>query len=89
MQGHEIPLAVIVLNEHENRTVRISVKMLHNGGVNFGVGFVAMRIEKDGAGNNRFKRLDLGKGRIRNKVLVAINNDELDHIFETDGMFED
>ena len=47
MQGREIPLAVIVFNEHENRTVRISVKMLHNGGVNFGVGF-AMRIEKDG-----------------------------------------
>ena len=47
MQGREIPLAVIVLNEHENRSVRIAVKMLHNGGVNFGVGF-AMRIEKDG-----------------------------------------
>ena len=48
-----------------------------------------IRIGKDAAGNNRFKRLDLGKGRIRNKVLAAINNDELDHIFETDGMFED
>lgn len=48
-----------------------------------------IRIGKDAAGNNRFKRLDLAKGKIRNKVLVAINNDELDHIFETDGMFED
>ena len=36
MQGSEIPLAVIVLNEHENRSLRIAVKMLHNGGVNFG-----------------------------------------------------
>ena len=54
------------------------------------VGRIQMiRIGKDAAGNNRFKRLDLGKGRIRNKVLSAINNDELDHIFETDGVFED
>jgi type III restriction enzyme len=30
-------------------------------------------------------RLDMGKTAIRNKVISAINNEELDHIFETDG----
>ncbi len=39
-----------------------------------------IRIGKDAAGENRFKRLDLAKGSIRNKVLAAINTDELDHI---------
>lgn len=48
-----------------------------------------IRIGKDAAGENRFKRLNLVKGSIRNKVLAAINTDELDHIFDTDGVFED
>ena len=48
-----------------------------------------IRIGKDAAGKNRFKRLDLAKGSVRNKVLAAINTDELDHIFDTDGVFED
>lgn len=48
-----------------------------------------IRIGKDAAGENRFKRLNLAKGSIRNKVLAAINTDELDHIFDTDGVFED
>ena len=48
-----------------------------------------IRIGKDAAGNNRFKRLDLSKGSIRNKVAAAISTDELDHIFDTDGVFED
>ncbi len=48
-----------------------------------------IRIGKDAAGQNRFKRLNLAKGYIRNKVLAAINTDELDHIFDTDGEFED
>lgn len=48
-----------------------------------------IRIGKDAAGENRFKRLDLAKGSIRNKVLAAISTDELDHIFDTDGVFED
>lgn len=48
-----------------------------------------IRVGKDAAGNNRFKRLNLASGSIRNKVLSAINTDELDHIFETDGVFED
>lgn len=48
-----------------------------------------IRIGKDAAGNNRFKRLNLAKGIVRNKVIAAINTDELDHIFDTDGEFED
>ncbi len=47
-----------------------------------------IRMAKDAAGNNRFKRLDMGKGVVRNKVLAATNNDELDHIFDTDGEFQ-
>ena len=47
-----------------------------------------IRMSKDPAGNNRFKRLDMAKGEVRNKVLSAINNDELDHIFITDGEFQ-
>ena len=48
-----------------------------------------IRVGKDVAGNNRFKRLNLASGSTRNKVLAAINTDELDHIFETDCVFED
>ena len=48
-----------------------------------------IRMSKDAAGNNRFKRLDMSKGAIRAKVLAAVNNDELDHIFDTDGEFQD
>lgn len=48
-----------------------------------------IRMSKDAAGNNRFKRLDLSKGAIRTKVLAAMNTDELDHIFDTDGIFQD
>lgn len=55
---------------------------------NPGVGRIQLiRKEKDGAGNERFKRLDMSKGIIRDKVKNAINNDELDHIFSTDGEF--
>lgn len=48
-----------------------------------------IRMGKDAAGKNRFKRLDMGKGAIRQKVLSAVTNDELDHIFDTDGEFLD
>ena len=44
---------------------------------------------KDAAGKDRFKRLYMGKGVIRQKVLNAVNNDELDHIFDVDGEFLD
>ena len=46
-----------------------------------------IRKGKDPAGNLRFRRLDLSKGSIRDKVMHATTNSELDHIFETDGIF--
>jgi len=42
---------------------------------------------KDGAGKKRFKRLDMARSLVRDKVSRAMTNDELDHIFETDGFF--
>ena len=47
-----------------------------------------IRQGKNSAGKKRFKRLDLAKGAIRDKVLKAQNSDEFDHIFDTDGTFE-
>lgn len=55
---------------------------------NPGVGRIQLiRMSKDAAGNNRFKRLDMSKSIIRDKVSHATNNDELDHLFDTDGFF--
>lgn len=55
---------------------------------NPGVGRIQLiRMNKDAAGKNRFKRLDMSKGAIRDKVSHAMSNDELDHIFDTDGFF--
>lgn len=47
-----------------------------------------IRQSKDPLEKNRFLRLDMAKGNVRKKVLAAINTDELDHIFDTDGMSE-
>lgn len=44
--------------------------------------------DTDVAGKSRFKRLDLTDMVVREKVISAINNDELDHIFDTDGFFD-
>ena len=44
-----------------------------------------IRMGKDSAGNKRFKRLDMSKSAVRDKVSHAMSNDELDHIFDTDG----
>ena len=46
-----------------------------------------IRMYKDAARNNRFKRLDMYKTAVREKVIHAVNTDELDHIFDTDGFF--
>lgn len=55
---------------------------------NPGVGRIQLiRIAKDISGKNRFKRLDMSMSAVRDKVSRAINNDELDHIFDTDGFF--
>ena len=47
-----------------------------------------IRKESDAAGRTRFKRLDMSKGQIRQQVLHATSNDELDHIFNQVGVFE-
>ena len=45
-----------------------------------------IRMSKDAAGKNQFKRLDMYRTAIRDKGSHAINTDELDHIFDTDGI---
>ncbi len=55
---------------------------------NPGVGRIQLiRMSKDAAGKNRFKRLDMSKSAVRDKVTRAMTNDELDHIFDIDGFF--
>lgn len=55
---------------------------------NPGIGRIQLiRMGKDAAGQNHFKRLDMSKSSIRDKVSRAMTNDELDHIFDTDGFF--
>lgn len=55
---------------------------------NPGVGRIQLiRKGKDVAGHNKFKRLDMAKSAVRDKVSHAMTNDELDHIFDTDGFF--
>ena len=46
-----------------------------------------IREVKDANGKKRYKRLDMSKSSICEKVLSANNNDELDHIFDIDGFF--
>lgn len=56
---------------------------------NPGVGRIQLiRKSKDAAGRDQFKRLDMYRTAIRDKVLHAVNTDELDHIFDTDGIYE-
>lgn len=56
---------------------------------NPGVGRIQLiRKSKDAVGKNQFKRLDMYRSVIRDKVSHAINTDELDHIFDTDGVIE-
>lgn len=54
---------------------------------NPGVGRIQLiRMSKDALGKNQFRRLDMYRTAIRDKVSHAINTDELDHIFDTDGV---
>lgn len=56
---------------------------------NPGVGRIQLiRLEKDITGNPRFKRLDMTMSEVREAVLSAINNDELDHLFDEHGFFD-
>lgn len=56
---------------------------------NPGIGRIQLiRLEKDITGNPRFKRLDMTMSEVSDAVLSAINNDELDHIFDEHGFFD-
>lgn len=48
-----------------------------------------IREGRDARGNKRFKRLDMAKSAVREKVLRASTNEELDRIFEDEGFFND
>ena len=47
-----------------------------------------IRRSTDAAGTSRFRRLELTDLTVREKVLRAFSDDELAHIFDTDGFFE-
>lgn len=56
---------------------------------NPGLGRIQLiRMSKDAVGKDQFKRLDMYRTTIRDKVSRTINTYELDHIFDTDGVFE-
>ena len=48
-----------------------------------------IRKATNAAGKDKFKRLDLSIGSVRQKVLRVINTDELDHLFDEYGFFEE
>ena len=48
-----------------------------------------IREGRDALGNKRFKRLDMGRSAVREKVQQAVTNDELDRIFDEKGFFMD
>ena len=49
------------------------------------IGRIQLIHKKTDAGGTRFVRLELTDPEVGNKVLHAMTNDELNHIFETDG----
>lgn len=56
---------------------------------NTGIGRIELiRKEKNEINEDKFKRLDLSKREIREKVLQAINTAELNHIFDKYGKFD-
>ena len=55
---------------------------------NLGVGRIELiRKAKDAAGKDRFKRLELSKSAIRDKMTHATTPEELNRLFDTDGYF--
>ena len=52
-----------------------------------GIGRIQLIREiKDAMGNKKYKRLDMTKSLIRNKIIKAKDNDELNHIFDKEGI---
>ena len=56
---------------------------------NPGVGRIQIiRMQRDSVGREMAFRLDMSKSSVRDKVLRCASNDELNHIFESDGFFQ-
>ena len=56
---------------------------------NPGVGRIQLiRMQRDSVGREKAFRLDMSKSSIRDKVTHCVSNDELNHIFESDGYFQ-
>lgn len=56
---------------------------------NPGVGRIQLiRMQRDSVGRERAFRLDMSKSSIRDKVSRCASNEELNHIFESDGFFQ-
>lgn len=57
---------------------------------NPGIGRIQLiRTARDVSANIRFKRLDMSRSEIRDKVKLARTNEDLDHLFDDYGIFED
>ena len=56
---------------------------------NPGVGRIQLiRMQRDSVGRERAFRLDMSKSSVRDKVSRCVSNDELNHIFDSDGFFQ-
>ena len=56
---------------------------------NPGVGRIQLiRMQRDSVGRERAFRLDMSKSSVRDKVSRCASNDELNHIFESEGFFQ-
>lgn len=56
---------------------------------NPGVGRIQLiRMQRDSVGRERAFRLDMSKSSVRDKVSHCASNDELNHIFESEGFFQ-
>lgn len=54
-----------------------------------GVGRIQLiRMKKDSVGNEKAFRLDMSKSSVRDKVMHCASNEELNHIFDSDGFFQ-
>ena len=52
------------------------------------IGRIQLIHKNNNASGSKFARLDLTDMVVRDKVLRAMTSDELDHIFDTDGIAE-
>lgn len=56
---------------------------------NPGIGRIQLiRMQRDSVGRERAFRLDMSKSSVRDKVSRCASNDELNHIFESEGFFQ-